>query len=102
MDSRPHALALLPERQAHYDGCRATLDRAIAAGKPASVYSTQQWLCYSLASLNRTRAAAGLSAMPMPKLLTFDEVLQLEKKECTNCGGTGCANCHGGKEQDNA
>jgi hypothetical protein len=101
MDSRPHALALLPERQAHYDGCKATLDRAIAAGKSASVYSTQQSLCYSLACLNRTRAAAGLSALPLPKLLTFDEVLQLDK-ECTNCGGAGCANCHGGKEQGNA
>jgi hypothetical protein len=26
----------------------------------------------------------------------------LAGKECTNCGGLGCANCHGGKEQAGA
>jgi hypothetical protein len=68
---RATALALLPERQAHYDNCCATHARAVAAGVPKSVLATQQNVAFALATLNTTRAAAGLSpvgGLPMRSL----------------------------------
>jgi hypothetical protein len=81
MDTTPltaTALALLPERQAHYDGCCATHARALAAGVTRSVLATQQNVAFALATLNTTRAAAGLSPVVGPRLRSLDELLELE------------------------
>jgi hypothetical protein len=70
-----HALALLPEHQAHYERCCATHARAVAAGVPKSVLATQQSLGFALATLNTTRADAGLSPLTGPRRYSLDELL---------------------------
>jgi len=71
------ALALLPERQAHYEACCVTHARAVAAGVPKSVLATQQNVAFALATLNKTRAAAGLSPVTGPRMRSLDELLAL-------------------------
>jgi hypothetical protein len=78
MQTRATALALLPERQAHYDACCATHARAVAAGVPKSVLATQQSVSFALGTLNTTRAAAGLSALIGPAMRSLDELLSLQ------------------------
>lgn len=72
-----HALALLPERQAHYDNCCATHARAVAAGAARTVLATQQSVAFALATLNATRADAGLSLLVGPPMRSLDELLAL-------------------------
>jgi len=72
---RTLALALLPERQAHYDTCCQTLARANAAGVAKSILPAQQSVGFALAVLNTTRAAAGLSVITGPHLRSLDELL---------------------------
>ena len=74
---RATALALLPERQAQFDSCCATHARAVAAGVPKSVLATQQSVAFALATLNTTRAWAGLSPVTGPPMRSLDELLAL-------------------------
>lgn len=77
------ALALLPQREAYYTVCCQHLTDALAAADAARAYVAQQMVCYALAALNRTREAAGLSALAGPRLHSLDELLALEPEAST-------------------
>lgn len=84
MDAATQALALslLPERQAYYDLCVASL--AYPGLNPGQRLGRQQTVACALRALNYVRVAAGLEELAGPPLLSLDGLLEQQRESLSH------------------